>query len=340
MKIEGRRVIARVLLGGVLKSQKGLAAPSAENLYEESLTNKDKEDLSLGMEHGVDFVAQSYVRTADDIDRLRTLMREIAPDSDPPGIIAKIENHAALTHFDEILAAADGVMIARGDLGIETSVSALPVTQKELIAKCVVAGKPVVVATQLLGSMVSQPRPTRAEASDVANAVLDHADALMLSDETAVGRFPTRSVAQMAEIIARTEAAPIKGLMPGFDSRGESVSQAVAAAAVQLARHVEAAAILVVTKSGYSARSLVRFRWEVPTFAASGDPHVVRQLSLSWGVTPLLVEGYEQPVETSRAALEILRTRYGVAEGARIVVVSGLNRPRGGYDSMVRVVEV
>jgi pyruvate kinase len=339
VKADRRRVMARVLLGGVLKSNYGLTAPTAR-VHEESLTEKDKRDLALGLTEGVDFIAQSYVRTADDIANLRKLMKDLAPaDTVPPAVIVKIETHDALTNLGEILEVADGVMVARGDLGLETSVSAVPVTQKEIVAKCVVAGKPVVVATQLLASMVTRPRPTRAEVSDVANAVLDRADALMLSDETAVGRHPTRSVAQMAEIIEQTEAGPIRGIMPELDSHGESVPQAVAAAAVQLARHADAVAILVVTRSGYSARAVARFRWEVPIFAASDTPQVVRQLSLSWGVTPLFVDGYERPEEMAHAALKQLRSRFGVAAGARVVVVSGLRRPKGGYDSTVRVVE-
>lgn len=340
MHVDGRRVMSKVLLGGTLDSHQGLAVPSA-HLAKESLTEKDREDLALGLKAGVDLVALSYVRTADDVSRLRGMMAELAPaDAATPAVVVKIESHEALDNFDDILEATDAVMIARGDLGLETSVSALPVTQKEIIAKCVVAGKPVAVATQLLASMTGRPRPTRAEVSDVANAVLDHADALLLSDETATGRYPVRSVRQMADIIEKTEAAPIRGLMPEFASRGESVPQAVAAAAVQLAQHVEAAALLVVTRSGYSARSVARFRWDTPIYAATDSPQVQRALNLSWGITPLLSDGYERPEGMVKAALKLLKDQHGVKAGSRVVVVSGLAGLGGGFDSAVRVVEV
>ncbi|HLD25925.1 MAG TPA: pyruvate kinase [Candidatus Andersenbacteria bacterium] len=337
--VEGRRVDTRVLLGGTLGSHQGLTVPSARWPYEE-LSDKDKHDLGLGLSFGVDLVALSFVRRAEDVVALRAVMQDLLGDgTELPGVIVKIENHEALENFAAILEQADGVMIARGDLGLDTSISALPVTQKELIAKCVVAGKPVVVATQMLASMGHSPRPTRAEVSDVANAVLDYADALMLSDETAMGRYPVRSVAQMAEVIATTEAAPLRGLLPEMDSESASVPQAVAAAAVQLARHVAASAILVVTHTGYSARSVARFRWDIPIYAATDSPQVQRMLALSWGITPLLVEGYREPENMLRRALEHVRTQRQMPTGSRVVVVSGLRRERG-FDSAVRVVEL
>lgn len=338
MKIEGRRIYARVLLGGVLRSYKSITVPTAA-LSIESLTDKDVSDVVLGLRSGVDFVALSFVRSAHDIVQLRAVIEKYLPrDSFPPGVIAKIEKHEALQNFDAILEEADGIMIARGDLGLETPLSQVPVRQKELIAKCVVAGKPVIVSTQMLSSMQHKLRPTRAEVSDVANAVLDHTDAVMLSEETAMGRYPVQSVKMMAETIVATEESPLDTLLPDRETSGEDVSLAVGAAAVELARRVDAVALLVTTHSGYSARSVARFRLERPLFAATDDPLVQRQLGLSWGVVAFCVEGYAQPERMVELALKRLRTRYQVPAGP-IVVVSGLKRKKDRYDSAVRVVD-
>lgn len=340
LNVTGRRIRARALLGGVVRSGQGLTVPSAR-MVRETLTEKDRDDLALGVQGGADFVALSHVRAAADVQRLRRLLAELTPaDSTGPAVVVKIENHEALQNFAAILDEADAVMIARGDLGLETPVAAVPVRQKELIAQSVVAGKPVIVATQLLGSMAAQPRPSRAEVSDVANAVLDSADALLLSDETATGRYPVRCVQQLAEIIEQTEAAPQRALLPEFDSRGESVPRAAAAAAVQLARNIDAVAMVVTTQSGYSARAVARFRPDVPVFAATASPVVQRQLNLSWGVTPLLVDGASGPEDLACGALAQLKRQFGVAGGSRVVLVSGLQRENGGFDSAVRVVEV
>lgn len=338
LKVEGRRIFGKVVLGGVLHAYKGMTVPSTA-LSLEALTEKDILDLSMGLEHRVDFVALSFVRTAPDLQHARRVIaRRLPRDVDPPGVIAKIEKHEALENFDEILEEADGVMIARGDLGLETPASSVPVRQKELVAKCVVAGKPVIVATQMLSSMQHRPRPTRAEVSDVANAVIDHADALMLSEETALGRYPIQATEVMARTIRDVEESSLDNLLPHHETTGESVSFAVGAAAVELARRVDAVALLVTTHSGYSARAVARFRPEVPLFAATDSPLVQRQLGLSWGVTSLYVEGYAEPDRMVRRALKRLTGHYKVGSGP-VVVVSGLRRKRGAYDSTLRVVE-
>lgn len=333
-------VRAKVLQGGTLLSYQGITVPT-RTLSIETLTEKDRSDLALGLKQAVDFVALSFVRTAQDVKDLRDLITELLPsDGEVPAVIVKIEKHEAIENFDAILKETDAVMIARGDLGLETSVSAVPVAQKELIAKCLVAGKPVITATDMLSSMATQARPTRAEASDVANAVLDHTDAVMLSEETAMGRYPVKTVSTMADIIASTEESSLDHLMPNGDVKGEPVALAVAGAGVELARYVDAVAILVTTHSGYSARSVAQFRPEVPIFAATDDPRVQRQMQLSWGIEPLLVEGYSDPEQMMRRGLKMMHGQYDVAVKSRIVVVSGLKRATEGYDSSVRVVEV
>lgn len=338
--VDGRKIIVKVVLGGTLLSYQGMAVPAAR-LSSESLTEKDESDLMLGLKHGVDYIALSYVRSADDLVNLRGKIREgVRSGRSSPRIIAKIEKHEALDNFEEILRETDGIMIARGDLGLEMSASSVPVTQKEIVAKCLVAGKPVITATHMLLSMTLRPRPTRAEVSDVANAVIDHADAVMLSEETAMGRYPVRVVKTMVDIIRRTSESTLDNLMPHREARGEPVPSAVAAAAVELARHVEAEAILVTTRSGYSARAVARFRSEVPVYAATDSEMVQRQLMLSWGVVPLFVDGYKKPEKMVKKALKEMKSRAGLKSGSKVVVVSGLKRKGKGFDSMVRVVEI
>ena len=224
-------------------------------------------------------------------------------------------------------------------MGIETPVSRVPIHQKEIIAKCVVAGKPVITATEMMASMEFNPRPTRAEVSDVANAVIDHTDAVMLSGESAMGKYPTQVVATMAEIISQTEESPLDALLPFETSSGETVPSAVAAAAVLLARHINAKAILVTTASGYSARQVSRFRPELPIFAATPSPRTMRQLLLSWGVIPFLAEsGYGHPEKMMQESLTILQEKYGIPKGSKVVVMSGLLQKSGDiFDCSIRV---
>ncbi|MDP3997714.1 MAG: pyruvate kinase [Candidatus Andersenbacteria bacterium] len=336
----GSEIKAKVLLGGRLLSHKGINVPTV-TLSVESLTAKDDQDLSFGLKQNIDFVALSFVRSSEDVVKLREKIKKYLPDGiEPPQIIAKIEKHEALDNFDGILTQADAIMIARGDLGLETPASKVPIRQKELIAKCVVAGKPVIVATQLLHSMHESPRPTRAEVSDVANAVLDHADAVMLSGETAMGQYPVESVRAMAQVIEATNERQLDNLMPQRDSVAGTVPQAVAAAAVELARQVVAKVILVTTHSGYSARSVVMYRPNTPVFAFSDSPRTRTTLMLSWGVNPYVSDGLERPEEMVRLAMTELVKKKIVQTGDKIVVVSGLAREDHGYDSGVRVIKI
>jgi pyruvate kinase len=340
MEVKGKMIKARVLLGGRVISHKGINVPTVR-LAVEAITEKDIRDLAFGLKQNIDFVALSFVRSAEDVQELRRLIKKYLPaDLTPPAVVVKIEKHEALEHFDEILEATDAVMIARGDLGLETPVTRVPVHQKELIAKCLVAGKPVITATEMLASMEHNPRPTRAEVSDVANAVIDHTDAVMLSGESAMGRFPVRAVDTMAEVIRNTEESPLDNLKPQPGSSHESIPFAVAASAVDLARSVGAAAILVTTASGYSARAIARFRPEIPLFAATESARTRNILLLSSGVTPFLAEGYSTPEQMLQQALEMLKKKYKVKAKSRVVVMSGLARSTKGYDSVVRVVEL
>lgn len=337
---DGPVITARVLLGGRVISHKGINVPT-RTLSAESLTEKDEADLAFGLRHNVDFVALSFVRGAHDVQLLkRKIKKYLSEDTAEPHVIVKIEKHEALEAFDEILQATDAVMIARGDLGLETPATLVPMRQKELVAKCIVAGKPVIVATEMLASMEVNPRPTRAEVSDVANAVIDHSDGLMLSGETANGRYPVRCVATMAEIIQNTEQSPLDDLHPHREATGEAVPFAVGAVAVELAQYIDARALLITTHSGYSARAVARFRSEKPIFAATDSPRVHNQLLLSWGVSPLLTPGYGKPEQMMRAALEQLYNIKQLKKHDKVVVVSGLKRGEGKFDTGIRVVEV
>ncbi len=340
LHISGSAITAKVLLGGRLISHQGINVPTV-SLSVETMTEKDEEDLTFGLKQNIDFVALSFVRSAEDVQKLRAKIKQHLPaEVAAPHVIVKIEKHEALEHFDEILAATDGVMIARGDLGLETPVAQVPIRQKELIAKCVMAGKPVITATEMLASMEHNPRPTRAEVSDVANAVIDHTDAVMLSGETAMGRFPVRAVQTMADVIERTEESPLDNLLPHKDASGQSIPLAVAAAAVELSRHIDARAILVTTKSGYSARGVAKFRPKVPIFAATSDRRTRNQLLLSWGITPFLVESYETPQRMVDLAIQEMRHVYHVPRRSNVVVISGLQKPTGGgFEPSIQVVE-
>lgn len=340
MEKRGKIIKAKVLLGGRLISHKGINVPTV-SLSVESLTEKDEHDLAFGLKQRLDFVALSFVRRREDVEILRGKIKKYLPAGiSAPQIIVKIEKHEALDNFDEILDETDGVMIARGDLGLETPVTRVPIHQKELIAKCIVAGKPVITATEMLASMEHNPRPTRAEVSDVANAVIDHSDAVMLSGESAMGRYPVRAVATMAEIIRQTEESPLDNLMPPKDATGTPVPVAVSAAAVDLARHIGAAAILISTASGFSARAAASFRPEIPLYAAAASVATRNQLLLSWGVMPFVVEAYEDGANMPEMALQELRKQPGLKKGDHVVVVSGLKRKKGGYDSALRVIEL
>lgn len=327
--VQGNTITAKVLLGGTLLSNKGLNVPTV-TLSIESMTEKDDDDLAFGLKQNIDFVALSFVRSAEDVRQLKEKIKKWIPEGvEPPQIIVKIEKHEALENFDEILQETDAVMVARGDLGIETPVARLPIHQKEIIAKCVVAGKPVITATEMMASMEKNPRPTRAEVSDVANAVIDHTDAVMLSGESAMGKYPVEVVKTMSEIIMQTEESPLDALLPHHDAAGEPVPSAAAAAAVELARHIGASAILVTTNSGFTARQVSRFRPELPIYAVTAHARVCHQLLLSWGISPFVLDGYTDPEAMVNHALKKLRDEERLPSGATVVVVSGLKKESG-----------
>lgn len=337
-RIEGRGVHAVVEFGGVLKPRKTVSLPRPPADLP-SLTDEDKADLRLGVELGIDFVAASFVRSADDVIAVRKLIEQAGGDQ---AIIAKIENVSGVEHFEQIVDVADGIMVARGDLGVELPPEEVPILQKRFIAACIRLGKPVITATQMLESMVHNARPTRAEASDVANAILDGTDAIMLSAETAAGRFPLEAVRVMAQIAERTEEA-LGGETIFHRSdrvRQESVTDAISTAATVTARTLGADAILTATQSGHTARMVARHRPKPPIVAATPLSRVARQLNVVWGVRPVLVTGTQNTDEMIEETLAAA-IRSGVVEsGSLVVMTAGVPVGVTGTTNMLQVLTI
>jgi pyruvate kinase len=319
--IQSDRLICTILIGGTVTSRKGVNFPGVP-LEIPGFTQKDAEDLQVAIEEQVDYVALSFVRKPQDI---RTVQTALAERSATIPVIAKIERPEALTCFDEILDIADGVMIARGDLALELSPEEVPLLQKRIIAQANLRGKPVITATQMLESMTRNPSPTRAEASDVANAVLDGTDAVMLSAETSTGSYPVKAVEVMDRIIRQTEK---EGLTPRhmLDSATPtllSTPEAICEAAVSLSRLVGAQAIVVFTESGHTAMLLAHHRPAVPILALTPSPAVTRQLALVWGLASFVFPQIDDTDERIHAAQDRLKELGMIVEGQLIVVVTG-----------------
>lgn len=335
--IKEKDVHAEILVGGLLTSHKGLNLPDV-SVSIPALTEKDKEDLRFGVKQGVDYVALSFVRSARDVLELRSLLNTLDKDKKtaPIKIIVKIEKHEAIKNFDEILEATDAVMVARGDLAIETAAEHVPLYQKEIIEKCRHKCKPVIVATQMLDSMIRNPRPTRAEVSDVANAVIDHADAVMLSGESATGKYPVEAVAIMSKVIEETEGSRYDDISMAAEIKEESKDRvAISAMAALLQRLTKAKLILGASWSGETARMLAHYRPEC--FIAIGSPsaRVVRQLNLSWGVKPFLLPQVKNADELIKQLISFAKKNKLAKSGERVIVLSGEAVGSSGHTTLV-----
>ncbi len=313
-------VSCQVVTGGKLGEDKGINIPGI-TWDAPTTTEEDWNHLLFGLKHNVDFVALSFIREANDVIKVRNFLKK---RKKTPALIAKIERREALDNLDEILEVADGVMVARGDLGIEIPIQRVPIVQKEIIQKCNRLGKPVIVATQMLESMVNAPRPTRAEVTDVANAIFDGADALMLSEETAVGSYPVEAVSMMSQIALEAETAlPYEEILTnkGKDLQPQT-DDAISYAACHTAHQLGAAAIIAFTSSGSTARRVAKYRPKVPILAITPSQVTQRQLSLSWGV-----RAFQIP-EPSKIAMLFTRgarvaKRTGLAQDGDLVVITG-----------------
>ncbi len=338
LKIESIRkpdIHCRVLSGGVLSNHKGVNVPRGA-LSIEAFTQQDRKLLVAGLETGVDMTALSFVRSSKDVASARRFLT--TRKANLP-LMAKIEKPEAVDAIDEIISAVDAVMVARGDLGVEIPVADVPIVQKDIIAKSVREAKPVVTATQMLGSMVESPRPTRAEAADVANAVLDGTDAVMLSEETAVGAYPVEAVRTIAQIAERAETrlfiqSPFTTLPPPEPG---NISEAIGHAACLLAYSAGAQAIICCTRTGKTAQLVAKHRSKTPIIAVSPSRDAVHRLMLTWGVFPLLSEEFESTDTMVSLSLKLARESGLVSPGNRVVVVGGASSTQPGQTDFLRI---
>ena len=321
----------RVTVGGVLSNNKGVNFPDVQ-LSIRALTPKDRRDLAFGLQQEVDWVALSFVRNPSDMQEIRDLIRSHGCTTP---VVAKIEKFEAIDSIDAILPLCDGVMVARGDLGVEMPAEEVPLLQKELIRKANSLGIPIITATQMLDSMASCPRPTRAEVSDVANAILDGTDAVMLSNETAVGDYPVEAVATMARIARRIERDYPRRILDG--QMATTIPNAISQAVSSIARQLNAAAILPLTKSGATARNVSKFRPSTPILAITSEESVARQLQLVWGVNPLLIPEQPSTASTFTLAMGVARQKGLLREGDLVVETAGTLEGVSGSTDLVKV---
>ncbi|MFP4974341.1 pyruvate kinase [Paenibacillus sp. CN-4] len=334
--IQGTEIKTRIVNGGTIKSKKGVNVPGV-SISLPGITEKDTNDIIFGIEQDIDFIAASFVRKASDVLEIRSLLEK--HNASHIQIISKIENQEGMDNLDEILEVSDGLMVARGDLGVEIPAEDVPLAQKEMIRKCNIAGKPVITATQMLDSMQRNPRPTRAEASDVANAIFDGTDAIMLSGETAAGKYPVESVLTMSRIAEKAESALnhreifMKQQIAQETTVTEAISQSVAISALDL----NAKAIISSTVTGHTARVVSKYRPKSPIIAVTTQERTMRQLSLIWGVTPVYGQEATSTDELLETALQGGKNSGLVKGGDLVVITAGIPLGRSGSTNLVKV---
>ena len=337
IKRNDNNLVAQVMVGGLLKSRKGLNLPDVD-LSMASLTEKDIADLEFAVSQGVDYVAMSFVRSAEDIQEVISRVRAEGSNA---GIIAKIEKPEAVNVIDDIIEESSGIMVARGDLGIEIASEKVPMVQKKIIDRCRQAGKPVITATQMLDSMIENPRPTRAESSDVANAVLDGTDAVMLSGETAAGKYPVESLRTMEKICRSVEnKAPniynsLSYRKPEWKEK--QIIESLAYSCVVLAENVEAKVISTITHSGSTARRIAKFRPNVPIVAFTESDDVRRQLGMVWGVRPVKIDEIFDTDKSVKLMEQHLKKHGLVNVNERAIIATGMPIAKRGRTNMIKV---
>ena len=338
--VKSDRITCVVVNGGEVSDRKGINLPDC-SLSLPFVSPKDREDILFGIKHGFDFIAASFTRSAQDILEIREILN--SQDCHSIRIIAKIENREGVNNIDEILRVVDGVMVARGDMGVEIPFEQLPPIQKELIKKAYRSGKQVITATQMLDSMIHNPRPTRAEASDVANAIYDGTSALMLSGETAAGAWPVEACRAMVKIAEETEANIhykkrfVMRELAEEESSDSNITTAISNATVTTAHNLQANAIITVTKSGNTARVVSRYRPNVPIIAGSTDPQACRQMNLSWGVYPILLEEQQEADALFDHALDMAAQTGHLKNGDVVVITAGVPLGVSGTTNMIKV---
>ncbi len=335
--IKGKKIVSKVICGGELKSNKGVNLPDS-NVSVGTLTNKDKKDVLFGIKQKVDFVALSFVRSAKDVEGLRRIIKKNKGNS---GIIAKIETAEAVDDIEEIIKVSDGIMVARGDLAVEIPTERVPTLQKKIVRKCQDSGRPVIIATQMLESMTSSQTPTRAEVSDVANAVFDGTDAVMLSAETAAGSFPVEVISVMNKIIKQVEGESRQRFdLRSSENGNKNVIDSITRSVVHIAHNIDAKAVVVLTNSGFTGRIISRHRSRLPILALSSDEETCRKLGLSFGCIPV----FSPEIKTIEEAFSSVRKfclKYELAKsGERVVIAAGVPFDKHNINTNMISVEV
>lgn len=335
-EIIGRNIKTKVVNGGIIKNNKGVNIPNVKiNLP--AITQKDREDIVFGIKNDIDFIAASFVRKALDVMAIREILEEY--DAANIQIISKIENQEGVDNIDEILRVSDGIMVARGDLGVEIPTEEMPIVQKMLIKKCNTLGKPVITATQMLDSMIRNPRPTRAEVTDVANAIYDGTDAIMLSGETAAGKYPIEAIETMARIAKRIEGTLDYGNLLANRQflREVTITNAISHATCTVATDVHAQAIITATTSGYTARAVSSYRPESPIIASVNKPSVSRQLSLVWGVHAVMIDEVDSTDDMFDLAVSTSLDEGLIKSGDTVVITAGVPVGKSGTTNLIKV---
>ncbi|XVG94856.1 pyruvate kinase [Eubacteriales bacterium KG127] len=341
-KIEGREVFCRVKVGGILKDNKGINLPDV-SLSMDYLSEVDKADLAFGVKAQVDYIAASFVRSKDDIKKLREYVNSVGGNEIK--IIAKIESKEGLKNFEEILQTADGIMVARGDMGVEMPYERLPGIQKKIINKCLQLGKIVITATQMLESMIYNPSPTRAETSDVANAVFDGTGAVMLSGETAAGAYPVEACDAMDRIVKQAEKDLLtsdlaeRAMVINKENKYD-LTNAVGHSACTMAQDINAGAIMAITKTGYTATKMSKFRPVTPIVAMTPYEKTYHQMALEWGVLSMRVDYKDNLEELMTHCIDVAKQNNLVSKGAKVVITCGMPLDIPGNTNIIRVEEV
>lgn len=337
-RIEGTEIICSVINGGPISNHKGVNVPGAV-LSMPYISEVDRSDILFGIEMDFDFIACSFARTKEDILQVREILDE---HNSKMKIIAKIENMQGIENLEEILSVSDGIMVARGDMGVEIPMEEVPVLQKRMIKMAESQGKHVITATQMLESMIKNPRPTRAEATDIANAIYDGTTAIMLSGESAAGMYPVEAVKTMARIAERAERdIDYKGRLKKRELPEDvDTTTAISYATCSTAMELKAAAIISVTMSGFTGEMVSRYKPDCPVFGCSVNPRVCRQLNLNWGITPLLMKKEETEEELFEEAIRVCEKAGYIKKGDRVVLTAGVPLGVSGRTNMIRVVDV
>ncbi|MEA3322837.1 MAG: pyruvate kinase, partial [Patescibacteria group bacterium] len=335
-KTTNTEIETKVVVGGMIRSRRGVNVPGAR-LSCSALTTKDKKDVEFGIKNNVDFMALSFVRNAKDVTHLKNILKR---KKTTIKVIAKIETPESIEDIDAIISVADGIMVARGDLAIEVPAADVPHLQKMIVQKCNIVGKPVIVATQMLESMISTPVPTRAEVTDVANAILDGADAVMLSAESAIGDYPIETIRMMTDIAVRTEQEMVCRMIKDNEEHMSRTVNAVSHSAIQIAHDTNAVAIVALTESGFSARKIARYRPVRTVVALTPHRHTYRHLQLTFGVRPHIVDNFSTVVKTIAQTKKFVQKNKYAKKNDKIVFVAGLPFGEKGTTNMVIVEKI